>query len=140
MRWDMSNELIEERNQFYFLTLRLKGMLDKWQDFWFELKGHPTALGGGLIVLIYIFIAVFAPAIARMDRIRTFSTTGWRRRSGWKAPLPAIFSEAMSWEGSVYKNHLRHPDLAAGGSTQCYDLGGNRDHTGTDGRIFPGLV
>lgn len=64
MRWDMSNELIEERNQFYFLTLRLKGMLDKWQDFWFELKGHPTALGGGLIVLIYIFIAVFAPAIA----------------------------------------------------------------------------
>ena len=60
----MNNELIQQRNQFYFLTLRLKRMHDKWKDFWFELKGHPTALGGGLIVLIFVIIAVFAPAIA----------------------------------------------------------------------------
>jgi len=60
----MNNELIVQKNQLYFLTLRLRGLLYKWKDFWFELKGRPTALGGGVIVIIYVFIAVFAPAIA----------------------------------------------------------------------------
>jgi len=60
----MNDELIVKKNQLYFLTLRLKGLLNKWKEFWFELKGHPTALGGSLVVIIYVFIAVFAPAIA----------------------------------------------------------------------------
>jgi peptide/nickel transport system permease protein len=60
----MNNELIEQRNRLYFLTVRFRVTLENWKEFWFELKGHPTALAGCLIVLLYVFIAVFASAIA----------------------------------------------------------------------------
>lgn len=60
----MNNESVEKRNQLHFLMLRWNIVLENWKEFWFELKGHPTALGGGLIVILYVVIACFASVIA----------------------------------------------------------------------------
>ncbi|GAB4407443.1 MAG: ABC transporter permease subunit [Anaerolineales bacterium] len=52
---------------WYPLALRLRIWATNTAGFFRDLAGHPIALTGGLVVLLYVAIAIFAPQIAPHD-------------------------------------------------------------------------
>jgi len=67
-------------------------LLRSWKEFFRELVGHPTALIGGIIVLVYVLGAIFAPQITVHDptlgdlHLR-FTPPAWMEGGSWEYPL-----------------------------------------------------
>jgi peptide/nickel transport system permease protein len=63
-----------------------------WKEFFRELMGHPVAMVGGVIILIYVLAAIFAPQITTHDpslgnlRLR-FLPPAWQEKGSWEYPL-----------------------------------------------------
>ncbi len=76
----------------YLWRIRLNLFLRNLKEFWKELLNHPLALMGGIVVLIYILAAVFAPQITTHDpsvgdlRNRLIAPA-WVAGGSWKFPL-----------------------------------------------------
>jgi peptide/nickel transport system permease protein len=76
----------------YLWRIRLNLFLRNLKEFWKELLNHPLALMGGIVVLIYILAAVFAPQITIHDpsvgdlRNRLIAPA-WVAGGSWKFPL-----------------------------------------------------
>lgn len=51
----------------YLLDIRLRLWRRNLADFWAELRKHPVALIAGVVILIYILAALFAPQITAHD-------------------------------------------------------------------------
>jgi peptide/nickel transport system permease protein len=78
----------------YLWRIRLRVWRRAGIEFGRELLGHPVALVGGLIVIIYLLGAVFAPQITRYDPARgnlrmRFQAPAWQEGGAWDYPLGA---------------------------------------------------
>lgn len=76
----------------YLWRIRLKMLRRSTKEFMSELLAHPTALIGGIVVIIYILAAVFAPRITTHDpsigslRERLIPPA-WQQGGSWEFPL-----------------------------------------------------
>ncbi len=73
----------------YLWRIRLKLLQRNLKQFMKELLAHPTALIGGIIVILYILAAVFAPLItsrnpALGDLHNRLIPPGWQNGGSWK--------------------------------------------------------
>jgi len=78
----------------YLWRIRWRLTQRAWKGFGRQLLGHPVALAGGIVILVYILGAVFAPQIASHDpalgnlRLR-FQPPAWQEGGSWDYPLGA---------------------------------------------------
>ena len=78
----------------YLWRIRWRLMRRSWKEFFRELFGHPVALVGGVIIVIYLLGAIFAPQITTHDptrgnlRIR-LQPPAWMDGGSWEYPLGA---------------------------------------------------
>ena len=78
----------------YLWRIRWRLMRRSWKEFFRELFGHPVALIGGVIIIIYLLGAIFAPQITTHDptrgnlRIR-LQPPAWMDGGSWEYPLGA---------------------------------------------------
>jgi peptide/nickel transport system permease protein len=78
--------------QAYLWRIRLGLWRRNFLDFFYELRKHPLALLGGLIIIIYFLAAVFAPQITVHDpskgnlRLR-LDPPAWQTGGSWEYPL-----------------------------------------------------
>ncbi len=76
----------------YILGIRWKLWRRNVLEFWRELRGHPVALIGGIVILIYVLAAIFAPQITIHDpelgslRNRLLPPA-WAEGGSWTFPL-----------------------------------------------------
>ena len=78
----------------YLWRIRLRVWRRAWVEFGRDLLGHPVALVGGIIIVIYLLGAVFAPQITRYDPARgnlrmRFMPPAWQEGGSWDFPLGA---------------------------------------------------
>jgi ABC-type dipeptide/oligopeptide/nickel transport system permease subunit len=89
--------LISELNtsindQVYIWRIRLSLWWQNFKNFLFDLVRHPLALLGGIIVIIYLFMALFAPILTPHNptqgdlRIR-LTPPAWESGGSWEYPL-----------------------------------------------------
>ena len=76
----------------YIWRIRLRLWQRNLADFWYELRQRPVTLLGGLIVLIYVLAAVFAPQITGRDPtlgklLLRFEPPAWEAQGNWTYPL-----------------------------------------------------
>ncbi len=89
---------IERR--IYLWRVRLKLLQNNFGQFMQELLVHPTALIGGIIVIIYILAAVFAPLITSHNpalgdlHVRLIPPV-WQNGGSWKFPSVPINKGAI---------------------------------------------
>lgn len=78
----------------YLWRIRWRLMRRSWKEFFRELFGHPVALIGGVIIIIYLLGAIFAPQITTHAptrgnlRIR-LQPPAWMDGGSWEYPLGA---------------------------------------------------
>ena len=78
----------------YLWRIRWRLTQQAWKEFGRQLLGHPAALAGGIIILVYLLGAVFAPLITSHDpafgnlRLR-FQPPAWQEGGSWDYPLGA---------------------------------------------------
>ena len=78
----------------YLWRIRLRVWRRAWVEFGRDLLGHPVALVGGIIIVIYLLGAVFAPQITRYDPARgnlrmRFMPPAWQEGGSLDFPLGA---------------------------------------------------
>ncbi len=78
--------------QFYLLRIRLSIWWANFVQFLNELRQHPLALGGGIIILVYIFCALFAEQITVQSAFRgnlrmRLQPPAWLEGGSWEFPL-----------------------------------------------------
>jgi len=78
----------------YLWRIRLRVWRRAWVEFGRDLLGHPVALVGGIIIVIYLLGAVFAPQITRYDPARgnlrmRFLPPAWQEGGSLDFPLGA---------------------------------------------------
>jgi ABC-type dipeptide/oligopeptide/nickel transport system permease subunit len=89
--------LISELNaslndQVYIWRIRLSLWWQNFKNFLFDLVRHPLAFVGGIIVIIYLFMALFAPILTPHNptqgdlRIR-LAPPAWESGGSWEYPL-----------------------------------------------------
>ena len=76
----------------YLWRIRLRKLRRSTKEFMSELWVHPTALIGGLVVILYILAAVFAPQITSHDPSvgdlhDRLIAPAWQAGGSWKFPL-----------------------------------------------------
>ncbi|NUQ37479.1 MAG: ABC transporter permease [Caldilineales bacterium] len=76
----------------YLLDIRLRLWRRNLADFWAELRKHPVALIAGVVILIYILAALFAPQITAHDPERgslrqRLIPPAWEEGGSWTYPL-----------------------------------------------------
>lgn len=76
----------------YLWRIRWRLMLRGWKEFGRQLLGHPVALAGGIIILVYLLGAVFAPQITSHDPARgnlrlRYQPPAWQEEGSWEYPL-----------------------------------------------------
>lgn len=60
----MKQAQVEIKNQnLYYATLRLSIWWGTWKDFFLKLVRHPSALIGGVVLLLFVLMAIFAPLL-----------------------------------------------------------------------------
>lgn len=72
--------------------IRWRLLRRSWKEFFRELVDHPIALVGGIIVLVYVLGAIFAPQITVHDPTRgnlrlRFNPPAWNAGGSWEYPL-----------------------------------------------------
>lgn len=78
----------------YLWRIRWRLTQRAWKEFGRQLLGHPVALAGGIVILVYLLGAVFAPQITSHDpalgnlRLR-FQPPAWQEGGSWEYPLGA---------------------------------------------------
>lgn len=80
------------QRKVYLWRIRSKMLRRSTKEFFLELLRHPTALIGGIIVLLYIFAAIFAPQITSHDPSvgdlhDRLLAPAWEAGGSWKFPL-----------------------------------------------------
>jgi peptide/nickel transport system permease protein len=78
----------------YLWRIRLRVWRRAGAEFWRELLGHPVALAGGIIIIVYLLGAVFAPQITSYDPTRgnlrlRLQPPAWLEEGSWDYPLGA---------------------------------------------------
>jgi peptide/nickel transport system permease protein len=76
----------------YLWRIRLKLWRRNLADFLGELRGHHLALLGGIIIILYVLAAIFAPYITFHDPVRgnlraRLEPPVWRAEGTWEYPL-----------------------------------------------------
>jgi ABC-type dipeptide/oligopeptide/nickel transport system permease subunit len=78
--------------QVYIWRIRLSLWWQNFKNFLFDLVRHPLAFVGGIIVIVYLFMAVFAPILTPHNptqgdlRIR-LAPPAWQSGGSWEYPL-----------------------------------------------------
>jgi ABC-type dipeptide/oligopeptide/nickel transport system permease subunit len=80
------------QRQRYLWRLRLRLLGRNARDFLSQLSGHPLALLSGVIILLYLLAAVFAPQITAHDPTRgtlrlRLEPPAWAEGGSWSYPL-----------------------------------------------------
>jgi ABC-type dipeptide/oligopeptide/nickel transport system permease subunit len=80
------------QRQRYLWRLRLRLLGRNVRDFLSQLSGHPLALLSGVIILLYLLAAVFAPQITAHDPTRgslrlRLEPPAWAEGGSWSYPL-----------------------------------------------------
>ena len=79
-------------DQKYIWRIRLELWWDNFKNFLRELSGHPLALLGGILIIVYLLAAIFAPQITVHEpvqgnlRIRLMAPA-WSADGDWAYPL-----------------------------------------------------
>lgn len=61
----MKEVQVETQNQnLYYVSLRLSIWWGTWKDFCAKLVRHPSAMAGGVVLLLFVLMAIFAPVLA----------------------------------------------------------------------------
>lgn len=89
---DLAPVLTPTERLLYLWRLRWRLMQRSWKEFFRELLGHPVALVGGVIIIIYLLGAIFAPQITIHDPTRgnlrlRFQSPAWLEGGSWEYPL-----------------------------------------------------
>jgi len=89
---DLAPVLTPTERLLYLWRLRWRLMQRSWKEFFRELLGHPVALVGGVIIIIYLLGAIFAPQITVHDPTRgnlrlRFQSPAWLEGGSWEYPL-----------------------------------------------------
>lgn len=76
----------------YLLAIRLRLWRRNLADFWAELRKHPVALIGGVVILLYILAALLAPQITTHNPERgslrqRLIPPAWEKGGSWTYPL-----------------------------------------------------
>jgi peptide/nickel transport system permease protein len=79
-------------NQEYIWRIRLELWWRNSKNFLGELSHHPLALLGGILILLYLFAALFAPQITVYDPLRgnlrlRLMAPAWEAEGDWSYPL-----------------------------------------------------
>jgi ABC-type dipeptide/oligopeptide/nickel transport system permease subunit len=80
------------QRQRYLWRLRLRLLRRNALDFLSQLRGHPLALLSGVVILLYLLAAVFAPQITAHDPTRgslrlRLDPPAWAEGGSWSYPL-----------------------------------------------------
>lgn len=78
--------------QTYLWRVRLKVWRRNTAEFLAELRGHPLALLGGIVIMLYVLAAIFAPLITTYDPARgnlrdRLEPPAWHPEGSWEYPL-----------------------------------------------------
>jgi peptide/nickel transport system permease protein len=89
---DLAPVLTPTERLLYLWRRRWRLMQRSWKEFFRELLGHPVALVGGVIIIIYLLGAIFAPQITIHDPTRgnlrlRFQSPAWLEGGSWEYPL-----------------------------------------------------
>jgi peptide/nickel transport system permease protein len=76
----------------YLWRIRWRVTQRAWKDFGRQLLGHPVALVAGIVILVYLLGAIFAPQITSHDPSRgnlrlRFQSPAWQESGTWEYPL-----------------------------------------------------
>ena len=79
-------------NQEYIWRIRLELWWRNLKNFLGELRHHPLALLGGILIILYLFAALFAPQITVYDPVRgnlrlRLMAPAWEAEGDWSYPL-----------------------------------------------------
>jgi len=79
-------------SQEYIWRIRLELWWRNFRNFLGELSHHPFALLGGILIVVYIFAAIFAPQITVHDSVQgnlrlRLMTPAWGAEGDWSYPL-----------------------------------------------------
>jgi peptide/nickel transport system permease protein len=79
-------------NQEYIWRIRLELWWRNFKNFLGELSHHPLALVGGILIILYLFAALFAPQITVYDPLRgnlrlRLMAPAWEAEGDWSYPL-----------------------------------------------------
>jgi peptide/nickel transport system permease protein len=79
-------------NQEYIWRIRLELWWRNLKNFLGELRHHPLALLGGILIILYLFAALFAPQITVYDPLRgnlrlRLMAPAWEAEGDWSYPL-----------------------------------------------------
>jgi peptide/nickel transport system permease protein len=79
-------------NQEYIWRIRLELWWRNFKNFLGELSHHPLALLGGILIILYLFAALFAPQITVYDPVRgnlrlRLMAPAWEAEGDWSYPL-----------------------------------------------------
>ena len=79
-------------NQEYLWRIRLALLWRNFKNFLGELSHHPLAMLGGIIILVYLFAALFAPQITVHDPVQgnlrvRLTPPAWEEGGDWTYPL-----------------------------------------------------
>jgi peptide/nickel transport system permease protein len=79
-------------NQEYIWRIRLELWWRNLKNFLGELRHHPLALLGGILIILYLFAALFAPQITVYDPLRgnlrlRLIAPAWEAEGDWSYPL-----------------------------------------------------
>lgn len=78
--------------QSYLWRVRLKVWRRNTSEFLAELREHPLALLGGIVILLYVLAAIFAPLITTYDPVQgnlrhRLEPPAWHPEGNWEHPL-----------------------------------------------------
>ena len=78
--------------QTYLWRIRLKVWRRNMAEFLAELRSHPLALLGGIVIVLYVLAAIFAPFITTYDPARgnlrdRLQPPAWHPEGSWEYPL-----------------------------------------------------
>ena len=128
------------RPRFYSWRVRGRVIRQNLREIWIGLRGRPLALLGGIVIVVYILAAIFAPQITRYDptrgdlrqRLLAASLAGGRR------PGPPA-GDRRPGSRPADPHHLWRSRLTGGGPVVGGHLGGDRARPGGPGRLLSRL-